>query len=62
MPICYTRDEAAEILKVKPDTISLWIRQGKLRGSRIGGGKNVRVTEEAIKEFLAKTEVRKEQA
>ena len=32
----YTRKEAAEKLRVIPETISVWIREGKLPATRVG--------------------------
>lgn len=46
----YTLAEVAEILKVKKQTIGVYVRSGKLRAKKIG--KAYRVTPEAIREFL----------
>jgi excisionase family DNA binding protein len=35
-----TVQEAAEQLRVNPQTVRLWLRQGKLRGRLIGGRKS----------------------
>jgi excisionase family DNA binding protein len=35
-----TVQEAAEQLRVHPQTVRLWLRQGKLRGRLIGGRKS----------------------
>lgn len=34
-----TSDEAAEHLKVKPRTLLLWVRQGKVKGYKLSGTK-----------------------
>ena len=36
----YTVREVAERLRVHPQTIRLWLRQGKLKGKLIGGTKS----------------------
>jgi excisionase family DNA binding protein len=33
----FTPEEAAEALRVKPRTVMEWLRQGKLRGVKLGG-------------------------
>lgn len=35
-----TVEEAAELLRIHPQTVRLWLRQGKLRGRLIGGRKS----------------------
>jgi excisionase family DNA binding protein len=47
----YTIPEVAEALRVTPQTVRAWIKQGKLKAQRIG--KPIYVTETNIKEFLA---------
>ena len=57
----YTAVEAAEILKVKPVTIKRMVKDGRLKGSFITDGRrSIRVTEEAIREFLANTQRKEE--
>ena len=46
----YTIQETAEALKVTPQTIRAWIKQGRLKSIRIG--KPIFVTEQNLKEFL----------
>jgi len=46
----YTIQETAEALKVTPQTIRTWIKQGRLKSLRIG--KPIFVTEQNLKEFL----------
>jgi excisionase family DNA binding protein len=49
--------EVADRLKIHPETVRDWLRQGRLRGSRPGGDKTgwrVRVSE--VDRFLASTE------
>jgi len=35
-----TVEEAAELLQIHPQTVRLWLRNGKLRGRLIGGRKS----------------------
>jgi len=49
----YTIQETAEVLNVTPQTVRAYIKQGKLKGQRIG--RPILITENNIKEFL-KTE------
>ena len=46
----YTIPETAEALRVTPQTIRAWIKQGKLKGQRIG--RPILITENNLKEFL----------
>jgi len=48
----YRIPEVADALKVTPTTIRAWIKQGKLKGQRIG--RPILITEKNIKEFLSK--------
>ena len=55
----YTAKEAAEVLKLTPNTIKKMVKDGRLKGSFITDGRrSIRVTEEAIREFLANTQRR----
>ncbi|MHB1456482.1 MAG: helix-turn-helix domain-containing protein [Armatimonadota bacterium] len=45
-----TPEETAERLSMKPRTIREWLRNGKLRG--VKAGKNWRVREEDLNEFI----------
>jgi len=49
----YTPEEVAKILKVSAKTVRSYLRKGELKGAKIGG-REWRVTEEQIREFLAK--------
>ena len=49
----YTIPETAEALNVTPQTIRAWIKQGKLKGQRIG--RPILITENNLKEFLQAT-------
>lgn len=54
----HTVQTAAEALRVTPQTIRAWIKQGKLKGKRVG--RPILITEKSIREFLElpnKTEV-----
>ena len=46
----YTIPETAQALRVTPQTIRTWIKQGKLKSQRIG--RPILITEKNIKEFL----------
>jgi excisionase family DNA binding protein len=46
----YTIPEAAEALHVTPQTIRAWIKQGKLKGRRVG--RPILITEKNLKDFL----------
>ncbi len=47
---CYTLKEAAEILKVYPDTLRRYIKQGKVNAVKIGA--RIRITETEINRLL----------
>ena len=47
----YTIQETAKVLQVTPQTIRSYIKQGRLKGQRIG--KPILVTENNLKEFLS---------
>lgn len=49
----YTIPETAQALRVTPQTIRAWIKQGKLKGQRIG--RPILITENNLKEFLQVT-------
>jgi excisionase family DNA binding protein len=46
----YRIPEVAEALKVTPQTIRAWIKQGRIKAQRIG--RPILITENNIKEFL----------
>ncbi len=47
-----TPEAAARRLDVAPTTVRSWLRRGILKGSKVGGGKLWRISEEAIEELL----------
>jgi excisionase family DNA binding protein len=49
----YTIPETAKALKVTPQTIRAWIKQGKLKSQRIG--RPILITENNLREFLQAT-------
>lgn len=49
----YTIQETAEVLNVTPQTVRAYIKQGKLKGQRIG--RPILITENNLKEFLQAT-------
>ena len=46
----YTIPETAQALKVTPQTIRAWIKQGRIKSQRIG--RPILITENNLKEFL----------
>lgn len=46
----YTIPETAKALRVTPQTVRAWIKQGRLKGQRIG--RPILITENNLKEFL----------
>lgn len=46
----YTVEEVASILKVSPHTVRTLIKEGKIKSIRVGV--QIRVTQEALNEFL----------
>ena len=50
----YTVGQAAEKLSVSTYILRAWLRNGSIKGSKIGGGKLWRITDDAIREFLQK--------
>jgi len=59
MPIeeVYTVEEVAESLKFNPRTVMGWLKKGKLKGIKIGN--DWRISESAVKDFLADNEAKK---
>jgi excisionase family DNA binding protein len=47
----YTIAETAKALRVTPQTIRAWIKQGKIKSQRIG--RPILITENNLKEFLS---------
>ncbi len=51
-----TVQEVAAHLKITPDTVRSWLREGKLRGHRPGGTRmGWRVSEQELRHLLDKT-------
>lgn len=46
----YTIQETAKALRVTPQTVRAWIKQGRLKGQRIG--RPILITEGNLKDFL----------
>ena len=49
----YTIPETAKALKVTPQTIRTWIKQGRLKSQRIG--RPILITENNLRDFLQAT-------
>ena len=47
-----TTEAAAKRLDVKQTTVRTWLRKGMLKGTKVGGGKLWRISEDAIEDFL----------
>jgi excisionase family DNA binding protein len=47
-----TPDEAARILKVSPQTVRRWLRDGSIKGTKVGGGKLWRISQTTIEGYL----------
>lgn len=52
IPKLYTVKEVAELLKVTIYAIYDWIDQGKIKCYRIGTGRNLRISQNHIDEYL----------
>jgi excisionase family DNA binding protein len=51
----YTVTETAGLLNITPQTVRAYIKQGKLRGKRIG--RPILITENALREFIGEAQV-----
>jgi excisionase family DNA binding protein len=47
-------DTVAKLLDVSPATVRIWLRNGTLKGLKVGAGKLWRISEEDIQDFLYK--------
>lgn len=47
----YTTEEVAEMLKVTPDSVRRWIRDGKLKSIKLSG-KFIRISQADLDEFV----------
>jgi len=54
----YTPNEVADVLKVEPVTIRRWLMAGKMSGFKVG--KEWRVTEEDIQQFIENNRPKRE--
>lgn len=48
----YTLQEVADYLKVTRQSVYNYVRQGKLKASKLAGGKEYRVTEQDLQAFI----------
>ena len=48
----YSTEEAAKLIGVKQTTVRSWLSKGLLDGTKVGGGKLWRISEDAIEDFL----------
>jgi excisionase family DNA binding protein len=55
----YTTEQAAEVLQINIQTLRKYIREGKIKASKLGA-KEYRITGEDIKAFLDATKIKKE--
>ena len=49
-------ETVAKMLDVSPTTVRAWLRNGALRGLKLGGGKLWRIKESDVEEFLYKSQ------
>jgi excisionase family DNA binding protein len=49
-------DSVAKLLDVSPATVRIWLRNGTLKGLKVGAGRLWRVSETDIEEFLSRLE------
>jgi excisionase family DNA binding protein len=47
-----TPDAVAKMLEVSPATVRIWLRNGTLRGLKVGAGRLWRISEGSVEEFL----------
>ncbi len=47
-----TTEEAARLIGVKQTTVRTWLNKGLIEGTKVGGGKLWRISEEALEEFI----------
>ena len=47
----YSPEEAAELLGINPNTIRAWLRDGRLKGVKLGG-RIWRISEESLAAFI----------
>ena len=52
----YTIAQAAEKLSVSDHALREWLRAGIIKGSKIGGGRLWRITDEQLDDYLKKCE------
>ena len=52
--VFYTPEEVAKMLKVEENTLRIWLREGKIKGCKIGSF--WRIKEEDLKEFITSEE------
>lgn len=52
----YTTKQVAEILGLTPNTIRLYVREGKIKATRVGGERVImRISESDIKAYIKNT-------
>jgi excisionase family DNA binding protein len=56
-----TRDEVAKYFRVHPRTVMRWLKQGSLRGYKLGTGKTalLRISKSEIERFMEKSKITK---
>ncbi len=48
-----TTEEAAKRIGVKQTTVRTWLNKGLLEGTKVGGGKLWRISEDELEEFIS---------
>ena len=51
-----TVDQIAVLLQINPETVRRWLRDGKLRGTRLEGNAGYRVSQRDLDEFMRRRE------
>jgi excisionase family DNA binding protein len=56
----YTLEEVAKELRVNPRTIMRWLKNGQLKGYKLGGGKTslLRISKTEVNKFLEKYKIK----
>lgn len=54
----YTVIEVADVLRVSESTIQSWVRAGKLKASKLGGTKTIRIRESDLIAFVDESKIK----
>ena len=56
MTVLYTTEQVAKQLQVSKRKVEDWVREGKIKSVRLSTNKLVRITPEAVQEFIKSME------